>query len=560
MVRRRFAERRKRSTLAGEAKVPATAADMTITLFDRGVLVSVSGIGNAGPGSVVSSASITRDRSAKALASLAASSTSARSTIGGATTALAQSDPASANASWATLGVVVEAVDVYVKPPLRSLGAFDTAWASAATDDTSALMRKNMQGNSTPRWQASSLLDGLGASLLDRFSTTQSEFSQTVATYRQAGSESNEVARAAQALAAADVAPNNIDLTITTHSGKAVKISISFGGDGHAINNTLSVGVQVEGVLTADEQRAVAQLSAGFEAALDGLGKVPPTVDLAGLVGYDTSVLSGVDLSVGETAPANSGLESFEFHADATQRSFSMASVSGKVSVSVDLSQPEILGTAVQQKEALSGYLGRFDAANQRGHGDASLLAQLKAAFSQLNSNYPAADESSVPRLNGKDRSVLSGLADFKLSLSGDFTDAAQGHVTTEEGHIDYRESQSTRLLGRDKHSQLTLSQTQSASLKSDFVKSRNGAMLDTGSGNYDTFSIGDESSTTTSFTYAKDKLKSASVQSLVKQFERYQKLANHQVVQQSETPHHAATRLDISAQLLPSYKEDPLA
>ena len=511
--------------------------------------MSVSGIGNSGVASALLSASISKDKSANAVASLSATTNS------GVTTASTQAASAGASASWATLGGVVEAEIVYSKPPVFFV---DVAWASSPTDDTSALMQKNMKGNSTALWNASSLLDGLGFKLLDRFSTTQSDFSQTVATYLQDSSKSTDVASAttAQALAAAKMAPNNIGLTITTASGKEVKISISFGGDGKAISNTLSVDVQVEGVLTADEQKAVAQLSEGFEATLDGLGKVPPTVDLSGLVGYDASVLSSVDLSVHETPRLNSGLKSFNFHADATQRSFSMESVSGKVSVNVDLSQPEILGTAAQQKEALNDYLSRFDAANQRGHGDAKLIAQFKAAFSQLNSNYPAADELSVPRLNGKDRSVLSGLADFTASMSGDFTDAAEGRVTTEEGHIEYRASQSTTILGRDKYSGLTLTQTQSASLKSDFVKSRNGAMLDTRTGNYDTYSIRDESSTTTSFAYAKDKLKSASIENLVKQFEHYQKLVDYKVVEQRETPRNEATLLDISAKLLPSYKE----
>lgn len=510
--------------------------------------MSVSGIGNAGVASALLSVSITKNKSANAVASLAAT------TISGVTTAPTQAASATTSASWATLGGVAETEVVYVKPPVFF---FDVAWASSPTDDTSALMQKNMKGNSTAFWNAS-LLDGLGAQLLDRFSTTQGDFSQTVATYLQDGSKSTDVASAtsAQALAAAKMAPNNIGLTITTASGNEVRISISFGGDGKAISNTLSVDVQVEGVLTADEQKAVAQLSKGFEAALDGLGKIPPTVDLSGLLDYDVSVLSSVDLRVRETPHLNSELKSLDFHADATQRSFSMESLTGNVAVSVDLSQPEILGTTAQQKEVLSDYLAQFDAANQRGHGDAKLIAQFKAAFSQLNSNYPAADELSAPLLNDKDRSVLSGLADFKASMSGDFTDAAEGRVTTEEGRIEYRASQSTAITGRDKYSGLSLNQTQTASLKSDFVKSRNGTTLDTSTGNYDTYSISDESSTSTSFSYVKDKLKSAVNQRLLKQFERYQKLVDYKIVEQRETPRHETTQQDISAKLLPSYKE----
>lgn len=514
--------------------------------------MSVSGIGYSGLASALSSASISKDKSAGALASLAATTISVA--------ASAPSSVASASATSVTLGGVVEAQDVYAKPSMFSI---DAAWASSPTDGTSALMQHNMKSNSGALWKASSFLDGLGSQLLDRFLTTQDDFTQTVANYLHDGSSPTDVASAVstQALASAKVAPNHVGLKISTVSGKEVNISISFGGsDGWGGSRSLSVDVQVDGELTADEQKAVAQLSAGFEAALDGLGKVPPTVDLSGLVDYDASVLSGVDLSVRQTPQPNSALSSLDFHVDAMRRSFSMESVSGKISLSVDLSQPEILGTAAQQSAALSSYLEQFDAANQRGHGDAKLIAQFKAAFSQLNSNLPAADELSVPRLNRKDRSVLSGLADFKASLGGDFTDAAPGRVTTEEGHIEYSASQSTTISGRDKYAGLTVKQTQRASLKSDFAKSRDGAVLDAASGNYDTFSIRDESSTTTSFTYAKDKLKSASTERLVKQLEQYAKFVDHKVVERRETPHNEATRLDISAKLLPSYKENRLA
>ena len=513
--------------------------------------MSVSGIGNSGVASAWLSALSSTDKSAGALTLLAAT------TINDASAASSQ--VASAGESRVTLGAAADAAPVYGKPLSFSPGV---AWASSTADDVSALMQKNMQRNSNAWWNASSLLDGLGAQLLDRFAATSGDFSQSAVSYLQDSSKSADVARAmsAQALVAAKVAPNRIGLTITTVSGKAVNIAIAFGGDGQAISNSLSVDVQVDGALTADEQKAVAQLSAGFQAALDGLSEIPPTVDLSGLVDYDASVLSGVELSVRETPHAGSELKSLDFRIDSTQRSFAMETVSGKIALSVDLSQLEILGSAAQQREALSDYLAQFDAANRRGHGDAKLVAQFTAAFAQLNSNYPAADELSAPLLGSKDRSLLSGLADFSASMSGDFTDAAEGRVKTEEGHIEYRASQSTTISGRDKYSGLAVTQTQRASLKSDFVKSRNGAELDTASGNYDRYSIRDESSTTTSFAYAKDKLKSASVERLVDQLETYAKLVEHKVVEERQTPRHEAKRQDISAKLLPSYQENRLA
>jgi hypothetical protein len=447
-----------------------------------------------------------------------------------------------------TLTSTVDTEVVYSRPARFSLGV---AWASPPNDAISVLMQKNLRAGAA---DDSAWLSGLGAAVLDRLATSPSGFSQTVASYQQDNAQSADAAQVTsqQALAAAKAAPNRVGLTITTATGKTVNVAVSFVSGGLGGASSLAVDVQVDGELSADEQKAIVQLSAGFQAALDGLAKVPPEVNLAGLVGYDANVLAGVDLSVRAMPPLNGELESFAFHADATQRSFSLDAVGGKVALSVDLSQPEIRGSAAQQKAALSDYLAQFDAANRRGHGNAKLIAQFKDAFVQLNSNYPAADELSVPLLNSKDRSLLSGLADFTASMSGDFTDAAEGRPTTEAGHIEYRAAQSTTISGRDKYSGLVVTQTQRASLKSDFVKSRNGAELDTSTGNYDRYNIRDESSTTTSFAYAKDKVKGALIERLVDQLESYAKLVDFKVVEERQTPRHEATRQDVSARLSP--------
>lgn len=493
---------------------------------------------NAGTVSAWLSATAGKNTSSAALAALAASS--------------AASPAAAPSENRVTLGATVDAEVVYSRPVRFSLGV---AWASPPNDALSTLMQKNLRAGAA---DDSAWLAGLGAAVLDRLATSPSGFSQTVASYQRDNTQSTEAAQlsSAQALAAAKAAPNRVGLTITTATGKTVNVAVSFASGGLDGASSLAVDVQVDGELSADEQKAVVQLSAGFQSALDGLTKVPPEVNLSGLVGYDANVLSSVDLNVRAMPPLNGELESFAFHADATQRRFSMDGVGGKIALSVDLSQPEIRGSAAQQKAALSDYLAQFDAANRRGHGNAKLIAQFKDAFVQLNSNYPAADELSVPLLNGKDRSLLSGLADFTASMSGDFTDAAEGRPTTEAGHLEYLVAQSTTISGRDKYSGLVVTQTQRASLKSDYVKSRNGAELDTSTGNYDRYSIRDESSTTTSFSYVKDKVRSASIERLVDQLESYAKLVDFKVVEERQTPRHEATRQDVSARLSPLSRE----
>jgi hypothetical protein len=90
--------------------------------------------------------------------------------------------------------------------------------------------------------------------------------------------------------------------------------------------------------LSAAEQAAVAKLSKGFASALQGITSVPPQVDVSGLVNFDPTVLSSVDLKVREPQSTNlTSLQSLDFHADAGSRSFAMQGATGNVSVSVDL-------------------------------------------------------------------------------------------------------------------------------------------------------------------------------------------------------------------------------
>ena len=144
---------------------------------------------------------------------------------------------------------------------------------------------------------------------------------------------------------------------------------------------------------------------------------------------------------------------------------------------------------------------------------------------------------------------MLSGLADFQASMSGDFSNGPPQGYITEAGHLDYQLSQSTETRGTDKTTGLSVAQTQTASLDSLIKKSR-GGMLDTDTGNYDIYRINDHSSTTTSFEYADDKLKNASITKLVTESQKYQKLVDHKIVAETDTPHSSYTVEDISEKL----------
>jgi len=432
-------------------------------------------------------------------------------------------------------------------------------WATPPADDVSQMMEAYLN---VPAKSAafSSLFGGLGAQLLDRLNKPQGDFRQAVvASQDPSGNGADDINAAAGAAIVqnAQYAQNKIGLKIHTVSGKEVDLSITFGGDGHTIRDSLSIDVHTSGKLSADEQTAVAKLAKGFDAALQGITSDSTKVDVSGLVNYDTTVLSGVDLKVRES-PQAGGLQSLDFHADASRRSFAMQGQAGVVSVSVNLSAPALWGSAAQQQTSVQRYLDQFDAANKRGHGGATLSGQFKDAFAQLNSSYPVPGQQPAPALaasalNTQDRSVLSGLADFQASMSGDWNNGSAGHITTEGGHIDYQASQQTGTRGVAKRTGLSVVQTQAATLGASFAKSRDGSPLDIVKGNYDIHSFNDSASTSTSFEYADDKLKSATVINLVNQSEIYEKLVNHNMVEQKSTPHSIFTMQDISTQLRPT-------
>jgi len=416
-------------------------------------------------------------------------------------------------------------------------------WAAPPSDSISSLMKTNLRYAD----DSSSLLRGIGSALLGRFATTQADFQQAAADVTP-GIQTTAV----DALQSAQSAANTVSLKIHLVSGREVDVSVSYGG-GDGIQNSLSIAVHTSGKLTAAEQAAIASLSAGFEAALQGVSRVAARIDVAGLASFDPATVSSVDLKVrGPSAPPNSvasadynPLQSLDFHADATTRSLAVKTLAGNVSVSVDLSRSAFLGTQAQQQAAIQKFLSQFDAANTRGHGGSILLGEFEDTFKQLNSS-PAAGQGpqalgSLP-LSAQDLSVLSGLNDFSASMSGDF----RNDVAKESGHIDYQVSQSTQLRGVNQDS-LSVVQTQTASLSAEYAKYRDGVSL--AKGDYDIYRINDSKSTTTAFEYADNKLKSAFITTIVKQMDEYEKLIGFKVVQKKDTPTNHSTVQDISAQ-----------
>jgi hypothetical protein len=466
----------------------------------------------------------------KAITSAASTASPANADAAGAAVASASSVTSAARVPDPTYSSLLQ-------PKLKQV-----VWAAPPNDSISSLMKANLRSSGG---DSSSLLKGLGSALLDRFTKTQDDFRQSAVGFSPVTADPSQTS-------------NNVNLKIHLVSGKEVDVSIAFGDD-DSTPNSLSVDVHTSGKLTAAEQAAVASLSAGFEAALQGVSQNVGKIDLGGLEKFDPSKVASVDFSYrGSSPPVNepatakwSPIQSLNFHADATHRSLDVKGVAGNVSVNVDMSQPEFIGTAAQQQKAIQSYLSQFDTANNRAHGSSMLVGEFKDAFAQLNSSYPAAGSiashtPNAPDLSAQDVAALSGLADFKASMSGDFSN----DTDKVRGHLDYQVSQTTQWQELVKGN-LSVGETQNANLDAEYAKYRDPASL--AKGNYEIFRVTESTSTTIAFEYAKDKLKSAFITTTVNQMDEYEKLVGSKVVEKKDTPTHQSNTQDISAQWQPT-------
>lgn len=242
-------------------------------------------------------------------------------------------------------------------------------WQTPPSDPLSLLMSGNASTHAL-----GNRLDSLGRKLLDVIAGGATAYSQSVLR------SSTVVAPSADALAVQRTqlqtdADNRFALTIKTASGAQVSVRLGSSDDG------LSAEVAVtKGTLTDTERDQLGKLADAFQRAVDGLAKQPPVVDFGALTGFDTALLSSVDLSA--TLGANgTSAQTIAFHADATQRNVHVDGASGRFEVNVDLQSMQAVGSPKAQAAALDAWLARFDIARTRGNGDASLMQMFKGAF-----------------------------------------------------------------------------------------------------------------------------------------------------------------------------------
>ncbi|MGC6387716.1 hypothetical protein ACMV8I_08605 [Ewingella sp. S1.OA.A_B6] len=373
-------------------------------------------------------------------------------------------------------------------------------WEKASGDSISSKMAGNFSSAATAvRFQ------GLGAALLNRFSTDSSNFSQSV---RQAS--------ASDGMNTAKNANNQFSLSIKTASGTLVNVMLGSDNDG--------LGVQIEvtnGNLNEAERAALAKMSDGFQKAIDGLTEQPPRLDLGGLTKFDTSVLSSVDLHA--RLAASEG-QTLDFHADSQQRSVKSTGIAGTVDISVDMSKRALLGNATQQQQALNQYLKQFDSAKVRGNGNESLMTMFKDAFSALNSNYGeavATQKNSAPApihfsLSGTDKNMLTGLADFTASVTQTPDNTTNPLRPDEADTFAYQVSQTSSVTGTSAMDR-AISQKQQSHLVASYHKPLSSGLklhLTTlkDSQNYEYTQIDDKAKSATEIQYRKGALASATL------------------------------------------------
>jgi hypothetical protein len=425
---------------------------------------------------------------------------------------LSQSASATNAALYAPNGLAVSAA--VPVPPTQ-------VWEQNSSDPITVLMATNF---ALPSYTSSLGFKGLGAALLDRFKTGTSDtdnFSQSIAQFAP-GAQPDAIRKSVAQTQLHTEADNQIKLTIKTASGAQVAVSLGSEQDG------LAVQVQVtDGTLTDADRDALSKLADAFQGAIDGLAKNPPQLDLTGLTKFDPAVLSSIDLH----ADVNS--QALDFHADSTRRTVSSSGPIGELKLSVDLTNPAILGNAKQQASAIDRYLKQFDYERQRGHGDTTLMDMFKDAFSELNSNYPATAKQRADTLAPQtisltqiDHSVITGLADFSASVTQNSA-SSNPLQPGEKDTFSYQLSQQSSVKGPNQLNR-SITQTQQAHLSASFHVSSVpgvsiGQMTDSKSQNYTYHQINDDASSVATIAYNKGALIKASLVQSASQSERMQ-------------------------------------
>lgn len=462
--------------------------------------------------------------------------------------------------SIVSLGQDTSVIDVqtYTARGLIADPGVAPVWEYTQQDNVSLNMTGNFGSSSSAgRFQ------GLGASLLNQLAQTNKAISQSVIRSTTGRPLEPAALEAAQAKLHSTAADNAISLTLRTASGKTVQLTLTSQDDGLAVQAQVSGGE-----LSGDELAALGKMADGFQSAIDGLTRNPPTLKLEALTQFDSNVFASVDLNT-RLKLNDDSTQTLVLHADADGRSVSMSGAAGDLNLSVDLKNAAIIGDGEQQAKALKGYMNQIEAARKRGDGDRQLLSMFEDAFTTLHGHYPAARAATAPQtvnsieLTDTDHSLLTGLADFSASVA----EKSKEGNPARPGELDsfaYDVSQTTENKGRDQLNR-TLVQEQQSHLVASYHKplwpgQKLDLTTDPNSQNYQYFQINDQASSRASIGYEKGALVNASISQSASQSTRISRYVLGHLEEDKTTPLKASKTQNLLGVLNQALQQDKQA
>lgn len=437
-------------------------------------------------------------------------------------------------------------------------------WEQSPDDELSALMGRNAAANTQQR-----RLAGVGAALLQHLADTGTGYRQTVVNTGAVADPAQVQNKATDAYWAFRGRPSGtVTLDLQTQSGATVRLSIVDQRDAGVAEGTgMSVAIEVEGELSAQEREALRALAEGFDKAIDGLSSETPRADLQGLLQAGSGKLfTGLQLRLERYGPDERGNRVLQMdariRADASSHEVDLTTRLGTVRMKTDLRQPAQWGTEQQKADTIARFLDSISAAAERGKARDDLAELFKSTFSALHGSYgaqgsqTAAAKTEAVAPSAADRSFMSGLADYEASVTA-ATRALNPRRTTELDTFDYRLGQATRI-GGGSDSQRNITQTQTAQLVASFHRallSSAEPKLDTTAAtqNYRYDQVEERSSTELQLAYDKDHPVAAMLTQRVSQLTRSLTVKDNQVVQDLEVPSAEQT---MQADLLPQLLE----
>lgn len=410
---------------------------------------------------------------------------------------------------------------------------------------------------------------GLGAALLEHAAATGASYRQTIVNVGAAYSPDQIQRKAYDALWSFKSRPSaSAELTIETQSGAKVRLSITDQREYSPSGSGMSVAIDVEGELTAQERDALRALAMGFDKAVQGLAGDEPRLDLGDLLQFDSKVLAKVELNFERYGLDSEGQRVLQLGAnlrlDPSRREVDIKTRDGVVRMGTDLRQPAQWGSTAQKDRAVSQYLERIGQAAERGHANPGLVAIFKSTFSAMHASYDREESGSshldvrpggIPvrgdahAFSEEDHSLMTGLADFDASITATVR-ATNPRRTQERDRFEYALSQATDIAGSSRGGR-AVTQTQTSRLSAAYHQS----LLTSAAPKFDSTSasqnyyynkVEDSSTTEMRLAYEKGEPVLATLSYQASQSLHMTKVENNQLVDTQETPGEQSSHKDL--------------